>query len=136
MSLNLILVIVIAVSVTVIVVVSLTTLITNSIFNKKETEEERKYSVDSLVENASLSQEIKAANKEVKKQQAQPQESNKFVINEPAPAPQPIINNKEVTPSAQETSNAQETKPAEAPIDPFNLNSSANNSEEEIEVFK
>ena len=126
-----ILVIVIVALVTLIVVVSLTTLITNIIFNKKDTKEEERYSIDSLTENASLSQEIKAANKAAKKQSAPAKEDNKFVISQPEVAPQPIINNNE----------PEEPKKEETPIDPFNLNTETkstenNNSQEEIEVFK
>lgn len=123
MSINLLLVIIIAVLVTVIVVVALTSFITNSIFNKKEVKEERKFDINSLVVNDSLSQEIKEANKQEKKaleavQAAQAAPTNKFITNDP-----PAI-------EAQKSQNI---------IDPFNVNNTPENKstgEEQTEVFK
>lgn len=144
-----ILVLVIAFLVTLILVVSISSFVTKTIFNKKEEKEERKYDIESLEENGALSAEIKEANKEQKKQAAKPQETNKFVINQPEIKPQPIINNNIPEAPAPEPSespvgttpneNTKEEIASTEPqaIDPFNLNDNnqtTNNTE--TEVFK
>lgn len=142
-----ILVLVIAFLVTLILVVSISSFVTKTIFNKKEEKEERKYDIESLEENGALSAEIKEANKEQKKQAAKPQETNKFVINQPEIKPQPIINNNipeapapsespaGTTPNENTKEETASTEPQA--IDPFNLNDNnqtTNNTE--TEVFK
>ena len=144
-----ILVLVIAFLVTLILVVSISSFVTKTIFNKKEEKEERKYDIESLEENGALSAEIKEANKEQKKQDAKPQETNKFVINQPEIKPQPIINNNiPEAPAPAPSESPVGTTPNENPkeetastepqaIDPFNLNDNnqtTNNTE--TEVFK
>lgn len=144
-----ILVLVIAFLVTLILVVSITSFVTKTIFNKKEEKEERKYDIESLEENGALSAEIKEANKEQKKQASKPQETNKFVINQPEIKSQPIINNNiPESPAPEPSESPVGTTPNENPkkeiastepqaIDPFNLNDNnqtTNNTE--TEVFK
>lgn len=126
-----------------ILTVSISSFISKMVFNKKEEKEESKYDIESLEENASLSAEIKAANKEEKKAKEVPQSNNKFVVPENSMQPETIINNQ--TPqepalapapapaptSLVEPTQVQQERAAttpteakqDAPIDPFNLNS-------------
>ena len=123
-----------------ILTVSISSFISKTVFNKKEEKEESKYDIESLEENASLSSEIKAANKEEKKVKEVPQNNNKFVMEQKEVQPQTIISNQspetEAAPSPMiaptkeqvETpvpnpSTAPQAEPKQdVPIDPFNLN--------------